>query len=95
MAIHGLNGTARKTWTDAVSGSFWLEDFLPDAFPKARIMTFGYDSGLAFTRSKAGVESFARDLLNRLRMLRSSYEVSIGYRILWLRTLKQRTLTAS
>ncbi|KAK4139151.1 uncharacterized protein C8A04DRAFT_33378 [Dichotomopilus funicola] len=58
----------------ALELDFWLEDFLPDAFPKARIMTFGYDSGLAFNRSKAGVESFARDLLNRLRMLRSSYE---------------------
>jgi hypothetical protein len=75
VAVHGLNGTVRKTWTDADSGKFWLEDFLPKALPKARIMTFGYDSGLAFSRSKAGIENFARDLLNRLRMLRSSHEV--------------------
>lgn len=75
VAIHGLGGTARKTWTDPASGNFWLEDNLPDGFPKARIMTFGYDSGLAFSRSKAGVESFARDLLNRLRLLRSGFDV--------------------
>lgn len=38
-------------------------------------MTFGYDSKLAFSRSKAGIDSFARDLLNRLRMVRKSTEV--------------------
>ncbi|KAH8744418.1 hypothetical protein F5882DRAFT_497181, partial [Hyaloscypha sp. PMI_1271] len=74
VAVHGLNGTARKTWTDEDSGSFWLEDFLPGALPNARIMTFGYDSGLAFSRSKAGVENFSRDLLNRLRLVRGSHE---------------------
>jgi hypothetical protein len=75
VAVHGLNGTARRTWTDKDSGKFWLEDFLPEALPKSRIMTFGYDSGLAFSRSKAGVENFARDLLNRLRLVRSNHEV--------------------
>lgn len=76
VAVHGLDGNARSTWTDPDSGKFWLEDFLPDAFPKARVITFGYDSGLAFSRSKAGIENSARDLLNRLRILRSSYEVT-------------------
>lgn len=78
MAVHGLNGTARKTWTERESGKFWLEDFLPDAFPSVRTMTFGYDSGLAFSRSKAGVENFARDLLNRLRAVRTTSEVGPG-----------------
>ncbi|CAK7206831.1 hypothetical protein SEUCBS139899_009637 [Sporothrix eucalyptigena] len=77
VAVHGLNGTAKKTWKDPASRKFWLEDFLPVSFPKARIMTYGYDSGLAFSSSKAGLESFARDLLNRLRMLRSSPEALI------------------
>jgi hypothetical protein len=75
VAVHGLNGTARKTWTDKGSGKFWLEDFLPEALPKARIITFGYDSGLAFSKSTSGIENYARDLLNRLRIVRSSYEV--------------------
>lgn len=34
-------------------------------------MTFGYDSALAFSRSKSGVDNFARDLLNRLRVVRA------------------------
>ena len=78
VAVHGLNGSARKTWTDKDSGNFWLEDFLPGAIPNVRIMTFGYDSGLAFSRSASGVENYARDLLNRLRIIRNSYEVCRG-----------------
>lgn len=77
IAVHGLNGKARRTWTDTTSGKMWLEDFLPGAFTKSRIMTFGYDSALAFSRSQAGIESFARDLLNRLRMIRTSPQVKI------------------
>lgn len=76
VAVHGLNGKARKTWLDAESGKIWLEDFLPAAVPEARVMTFGYDSALAFSRSKAGIETFARDLLNRLKMVRITAGVS-------------------
>ncbi|KAF2188394.1 hypothetical protein K469DRAFT_661153 [Zopfia rhizophila CBS 207.26] len=71
VAVHGLNGTARDTWTHPETGKLWLEHFLPDAIPDSRIMTFGYDSALAFSRSKSGVDSFARDLLNRLRVVRA------------------------
>lgn len=76
VAVHGLNGDARKTWTDPESGSFWLEEFLPERAKTARIMTFGYDSKLAFSKSKAGVETFSRELLGKLRLVRISYEAS-------------------
>ena|SRR5437762_2828894 len=52
VAVHGLNGTAKQTWTDPESGCFWLEDFLPECLPKSRIMTFGYDSGLLLADPK-------------------------------------------
>ncbi|KAI0861805.1 hypothetical protein F4860DRAFT_159420 [Xylaria cubensis] len=73
VAVHGLNGTARDTWTDKASGMLWLEDFLPDAIPQARIMTFGYDS-LLLSCATGQIEDFARDLLNRLWALRNSRE---------------------
>ncbi|KIL88375.1 hypothetical protein FAVG1_08454 [Fusarium avenaceum] len=72
VAVHGLNGSARKTWTDSATGQCWLEDLLPESIPRCRIMTFGYDSKLAFSKSRSGVEAFAQDLLNRLRVIRSS-----------------------
>ncbi|GAP91530.1 putative tol protein [Rosellinia necatrix] len=74
VAVHGLNGKVRETWEDERSRKLWLEDFLPEAFPDARIMSFGYDSALLFSRSRGKVEDFARDLLNRLWMLRGSPE---------------------
>lgn len=48
----------------------WLEDFLPAVIPNSRIMTFGYDAAIAYSRSVSGIEDFARDLLNRLRGMR-------------------------
>ncbi|SCO50241.1 uncharacterized protein FFMR_10204 [Fusarium fujikuroi] len=74
IAIHGLNGSAKKTWTDSTTGNCWLEDLLPESIPRCRVMTFGYDSKLAFSKSRSGVEAFAQDLLNRLRVVRSSPE---------------------
>ncbi len=78
VAVHGLNGKARQTWLDKLSGKMWLEDFLPEAVPNSRIMTFGYDSALAFSRSRSGIENYARDLLNRLRMIRNNDEVCLS-----------------
>jgi hypothetical protein len=75
VAIHGLNGHARSTWQDPASGKLWLQDFLPDAVPNARIMTYGYDSGLAFRNTTAGIDNFARDLVNRLKAMRMAQSV--------------------
>jgi hypothetical protein len=78
VAVHGLNGSARETWTDHRTGKLWLEDFLPTSEPDIRVMTFGYSSGLAFSRSKAGIESFALDLLSRLLAVRAKPEVLLS-----------------
>ena len=65
VAVHGLQGDAFKTWEDE-NGSLWLRDFLPKELPSAHIMTFGYDSTVAFSKSVAEIEDKALDLLNRL-----------------------------
>jgi hypothetical protein len=70
VAVHGLNGDAKKTWTHKKSGHCWLEDSLAGDFPGARVITFGYNSTIAFSNSKMNLEDFARDLLNRLQALR-------------------------
>lgn len=70
IAVHGLLGDAYGTWTHG-NGKLWLRDFMDD-FPNARIFTYGYDSSIAFSRTKGDVETFARTLLNRLREKRSS-----------------------
>ena len=65
VAVHGLQGDAYKTW-EHDNGSLWLRDFLPSDIPNARIMTFGYDSTVAFSRSVAKIEDEAFELLNQL-----------------------------
>ena len=65
VAVHGLQGDAYKTW-EHENGSLWLQDFLPADLPEARIMTFGYDSTVAFSKSVANIEDKALELLNAL-----------------------------
>ncbi|KAJ4419210.1 hypothetical protein N0V82_005117 [Gnomoniopsis sp. IMI 355080] len=64
VAVHGLNGNPLKTWTDG--DKLWLADFLPQDIPFARVFTYGYNSGLAFTGSSSRVEDYARTHLQRL-----------------------------
>lgn len=65
VAVHGLQGDAFKTWENG-QGTLWLRDLLAIDIPSARIMTFGYDSTVAFSNSVARIEDKALDLLNRL-----------------------------
>jgi hypothetical protein len=71
VAVHGLNGDPFTTWTHS-NESLWLRDFLPASLPTARVYTFGYSSEVAFTRSRASVDQFARMLLNALTLARTS-----------------------
>ena len=73
MAVHGLGGDAYSTWED--EGKIWLRDFVPSHIPRARVMSFGYDSRVAFTKSVAGVEDLAADLLNRIKDRRRTAQV--------------------
>lgn len=70
VAVHGLQGDAFKTWQHD-NGSIWLRDFLPADIPLARIMTFGYDSTVAFSKSVAKLEDKSLELLNSLSAERS------------------------
>ncbi|KAI8623314.1 hypothetical protein F5Y19DRAFT_459002 [Xylariaceae sp. FL1651] len=67
VALHGLNGHWKETWraTNSTGGSMWLQDFLPYQIPRARVMSFGYDS-LVFSKSVANVSIFAEQLLEAL-----------------------------
>ena len=78
VAVHGLQGDAFKTW-EHENGSNWLRDFLPADVPSARIMTFGYESSVAFSNSVANIEDKSLQLLNNLGAKRDGLNTtSIG-----------------
>ena len=53
----------------------WLRDFLPSQVPNTRIMSFGYGSLVAFSKSEIEIRDVAADLLNRLHDERDTNEV--------------------
>lgn len=60
--VHGLGGSAKGTWTDKTSGSFWPL-WLPEikTLENSRIMTFGYDSN-----NVLDISDFAKQLVHDL-----------------------------
>ena len=76
VAVHGLGGHPYDTWTEETSGKMWLRDFLPSQVPYTRIMSYGYDSLVAFSMSELELGDVAADLLNRLDGERGTPEVN-------------------
>ncbi|KAF2463465.1 uncharacterized protein BDR25DRAFT_165806, partial [Lindgomyces ingoldianus] len=71
--VHGLQGHPRDTWTGQGDDVFWPRDLLKDDFPKARVMTFGYNTNVTrgYTAAHQGnIFSHARDLLYALERKR-------------------------
>ncbi|KAJ5362539.1 hypothetical protein N7541_003383 [Penicillium brevicompactum] len=87
VAVHGLGGHYDDTWTWNPAGSNgqepcnWLKDLFPSEFPNARILSFGYNSAVQFSKSiadiiiqalmeaqvKQGSQPECSDLLNSLQ----------------------------
>lgn len=75
VAIHGLNGHYQNTWTTTTASGErinWLKDLLPKQIPSARIMSYGYNSAVQFSKSVADIGTFAEQLLNDLISWRNS-----------------------
>jgi hypothetical protein len=68
VVLHGMNprgneGHEENTWTDRDTGTNWIKTLLPQQTPNARILTFHYNSNVAFGLSMADQ---ARNLLGCL-----------------------------
>lgn len=73
IAVHGLGGHYEKTWTSVPvaptsetpeTPCIWLKDLIPSEIPDARILSFGYNSAVALSKSIGDVEMFASQLLS-------------------------------
>ncbi|KAH8650059.1 hypothetical protein BX600DRAFT_442145 [Xylariales sp. PMI_506] len=77
VAVHGIGVNPRDTWTHRKTQVNWLsnEDMLPRDVPKARIMTFGYDSvWFGDNPTRQTIDGVARKLLEALTTKRDGDE---------------------
>lgn len=72
VTIHGFGGHAFNSWTydNGRHRVMWLKDFLPEDISGARILTYGYDSGIV-TRTNESMDSIAQNLLVSIASLRT------------------------
>jgi len=68
VAVHGLGGDWEGTWTDTSGPTkkLWLRDFLPETFPNARVMSYGYDATYALSSAVSDISSAAASLIDSL-----------------------------
>jgi hypothetical protein len=66
VAITGLGGHAVGSFRSANGKFIWLRDSGPREIPKARFVTYGYDTKVVNSDSSQGVAQLARTLLERL-----------------------------
>ena len=69
IELHLLQGTK----------DIWLRDFLPTSLPEARILTYGYNSGLVLGKSVSEIPDFARGLLENIHMYRRKDSKTVYY----------------
>ncbi|KAK3986483.1 Alpha/Beta hydrolase protein [Cladorrhinum sp. PSN332] len=82
--VHGIKGDRIDTWTwkdrdDPSNDILWPEKLLPGTFPKARIVSFGYNADFAkfFPETIAPeltIDDYSSQLLHALRVLREGEE---------------------
>lgn len=66
IAVTGLGGHALGSFRSADGVSVWLRDFAPEDVPRARIITYGYNTAVVHSESNEGVHDLASTLLDRL-----------------------------
>ncbi|WEW61987.1 hypothetical protein PRK78_007487 [Emydomyces testavorans] len=88
VAVHGLRGHAINSWTDAETKVMWPRDLLPQVFPNARIMTYGYPSGFQSFTGPDMLGTVATNFLEELRQVRKEKDLNPGLRhtTRWQRT---------
>ena len=70
MGSHAIGGFKAKDRNDV-----WLRDFLPKDVPKARVLTYGYDSRITDPDAKYSITDLAKAFLDSVRAFRADTEV--------------------
>lgn len=75
IAVHGLHGDGKKTWTTDHSKVCWLKDLLPLYFKTAAIVSYGYNANVSSlnrsAKSKQDISSHAETMVAHLHAYRA------------------------
>ncbi|KAK4667857.1 uncharacterized protein QC764_704050 [Podospora pseudoanserina] len=66
VLIHGLNGDPIETWRHQDTKQVWPQALLPDARPKTRVLSYGYNGDIYLNNSAANIRDMARSVLSNL-----------------------------
>lgn len=66
VIVTGLGGHALGSFRSADGATAWLRDFAPADIPRARFITYGYDTTVVDSDSNQGVHDLAQTLLDGL-----------------------------
>jgi hypothetical protein len=70
VAITGLGGHALGSFRSTDGLSVWLRDFAPQDIPRARFITYGYNTAVVASDNNQGVHELASTLLDGLAIFR-------------------------
>ena len=70
VAVTGLGGHALGSFRSTDGMSVWLRDFAPEDIPRARFITYGYDTAVVASDNNQGVHELAHTLLDGLAIFR-------------------------
>lgn len=70
VVVTGLGGHPLGSFRSEDGTKVWLRDFAPADLPRARLITYGYDTRVARSKSNQGVSDLAHTLLGSLDIFR-------------------------
>ncbi|KAF2235759.1 hypothetical protein EV356DRAFT_464663 [Viridothelium virens] len=73
VALSGLGGHAFGSFKERKGDYMWLRDSLPNDFPHARVLTYGYDTKLEDSRSIQDLDAIAGTFRTALKATRPRY----------------------
>src|SRR4051794_14663894 len=88
IALSGLGGHAFGSFKERKSNHMWLRDDLPNDFPHARILIYGYDTKLEDSQSIQDLEAIAGTFRTALKIARPKDSVSAAFPLLFRTHIK-------
>lgn len=79
IALSGLGGHAFGSFKERKGNHMWLRDDLPNDFPYARILIYGYDTKLEDSQSIQDLEAIASTFRTALKIARPKGSVSASF----------------